>query len=320
MGIKQVFGQDYRHLLARISVVSLYGHIGKLGAYAKRGVAGQCPRSSSPCQEIRSSPPCHFRFGIFHAELAYHRQVFHVTVTTRLVQLMRTESRACRRRIGLDSVTFVQQSFLVKLLQQPPEGFDVTVIVSDVRVFHVHPITHFVGQVFPFLGEFHHILAACSIVVGHRNGFPDIFFRDAQRFLHAQFHRQPVRVPTGFALYLVALHGFVTAEDVLNGTRHDVVDARHSVGRGGAFIKHKRRTPFTFRHTAGENPVLVPLLQHFLVDVRKVERGILSKFLTHLYRIVLIVSIYNMVHTGLFSAMSLFFRLQIYKFIGENRP
>ena len=159
----------------------------------------------------------------------------------------------------------------MKLLQQPPQRFDVTVVIGDVGILHIHPITHFVGKVFPLLGKFHHILAAGGIVFGNGNSLTDIFFGDAERLFNTQFHRKPVRVPSGFALHLEALHGFVAAENILNGARHYMVNTRHAIGRGRSFEKHERRTTFTFCHTLGENLVFVPFLQHFLVYFRKVK-------------------------------------------------
>ena len=159
----------------------------------------------------------------------------------------------------------------MKLLQQPPQGFDVTIVIGDIRVLHIHPITHFVGKVFPLFGELHHVLAACGIIFGNGDSLTDIFFGNAERFFHTQFHRKPVCVPPGLTLHLETFHGFVAAENILNGASHYMVNTRHTVGRGRSFEKHERRTTFTFCHTLGENLVFVPFLQHFLIYFRKVK-------------------------------------------------
>ena len=237
--IQQGLGQDNRHLLAGVGVVGLHGHVVNLRSHTESRVAGQCPGCGGPGQEVGCAPGRHFGLGLLDAELSHYGQVLHVAVAPGLVQLVRTQSGAGSGRIGLDGVALVEESLLVELLQQPPQRFDVAVVVCDVGVFQVHPIAHLVGQVGPLLRKLHHVLAAGRIVVGHGDRLTDILLRDAQCLLHAQFHRQSVGVPSGLPLYLISLHGLVAAEDVLDGAGHHVVDARHTVGRGRPFIEHE---------------------------------------------------------------------------------
>ena len=148
-------------------------------------------------------------------------------------------------------------------------------------MFQVNPIAHTMRQVSPLLGELHHILAAGGIVVGHRDALADILLGNAQRLLHAQLHGQSVGIPSGLTLHLESLHRLVAAEDILDGASHHVVDARHTVGRGRTLEENKRRTSFALGHTLGEHIVRIPVLQHFLIDFRKVKFLIFSKFLSH---------------------------------------
>ncbi len=282
MRIEQCFCQNDGYLLAIIAVVGLHGHIVNLRPYTERGIAGQCPRSGSPCQEVRSPPLCHFRLWVLYLELPHYGCIFYVTVASGLVQLVRTESCTGSGRIRLYGISFIKQSFLVELFQQPPQGFDIAVVVSYIGVIHVHPVAHLVGQVFPLFGELHDVLAAGSIVFCHGNSLANILFGYTECLFHTQFHRQSVSIPSGFALYLKSLHRLVTAENVLNGASHYVVNARHTIGRGGAFEKHERRTTFTFCHTLDENLVFVPFLQHFSIHFGKVKFRIFGKLLTHL--------------------------------------
>ena len=94
----------------------------------------------------------------------------------------------------------------------------------------------------------------------------DVFLGDAEFLLHTEFNRQAVRVPTGFSLHLEALHRFVTAEHVLDGARHHVVNARMPVGRRGAFEKHIRGTALALCDAFVKEVSLVPLFEYFFVD------------------------------------------------------
>ena len=267
VSIKQSFRQHYGHLFPSISVVSLHSHIVYFRSYAQCRIRRQCPRSSGPCQEIRRSPFRHFGFRILHLELSYHSGVFHITVTARLVQLVRAQSCSGSRRVRLDGVAFIQQTFVIKLLQEPPQRFNIAVVISDIGILQIHPVTHLMSKVCPLFGKLHHVLTASCVVLGNRNGLSDILFGDMQCLFHTQFHRQSVSIPSGLTLYLEPFHGFIAAESIFNGTRHHVVNTRHTIGRGRSFIKHERRTSFTFCHTLGENIVFIPLLQHIFIDL-----------------------------------------------------
>ena len=85
-------------------------------------------------------------------------------------------------------VALVQEPFLVQLFQQIPQSFDVAVVVGDVRVAHVYPVSHLVRQIFPLAGELHDVGTAFFVVVGHGNRFPYVFFRDAEFLFYAQFN------------------------------------------------------------------------------------------------------------------------------------
>ena len=59
---------------------------------------------------------------------------------------------------------------------------------------------------------------AGAVVVVHRNFVPDIFLGDAEFFFHAEFDRQAMGIPTALAVHLESLHGFITANHILQGT------------------------------------------------------------------------------------------------------
>ena len=178
---------------------------------------------------------------------------------------MRAQACTSCRRIRLDGISLVQQTFLVKLLQQPPQSFNVTVIVGNVRIFQVYPVTHLMGKVSPFFRELHDIRAAMLVVVCHRNRFTDILFGNSKCLFHSQFHRKSVCVPSCFTLHLETFHGLETTECILNCTCHHVVNTRHTVSRGRTFVEHERRIPLTFCHTFREHIVFIPFFQHLLV-------------------------------------------------------
>ena len=122
-------------------------------------------------------------------------------------------------------------------------------------------------EVCPLLCELHHILTATGIIILNRNSFTDILLGYTQFFLYTKFNRQTMCVPTSLALYLKALHSFVAAEHVLNGTCHHMMNTGVSIGRRRTFKEYKRRTTFAFIHALVEQVLLVPLIEHLFINL-----------------------------------------------------
>ena len=117
MSVQQWFSQYHCHLFARITIVSLYSHIVNLRTDTQSCIRRQCPRSSCPRNKIRSTPFGHFRLRVLHFKLSHYCCILHVTIAAWLVQLMRAQACTSSWRIRLNGIAFIQQSFLVKLLQ-----------------------------------------------------------------------------------------------------------------------------------------------------------------------------------------------------------
>ena len=80
---------------------------------------------------------------------------------------MRAQSGAGSRRIWLDGLSLVEKPLVVNLLEEEPESLDVAVVICDVWIVHVHPVSYTLGHVHPLGGVFHHLLAACVVVLLH---------------------------------------------------------------------------------------------------------------------------------------------------------
>ena len=97
-------------------------------------------------------------------------------------------------------------------------------------------------------------------------------------------------VPAGLALHMKALHCLVTANNIFNGSRHDMMNAGHTVCRGRPLIKHESRTSLSLFHGSLEKGMLVPHLQHLFVDVGKVKLfAVFFEFLLILENVIIIV-------------------------------
>ena len=266
--VKQRLSHNNVDGCAAVGVEGVHQHVFDAGTYGEGSVRRQCPRGGGPCQYVHI-----FRFDIhakrqcligFEMEHRHAGGVLHIAVAAWHVELVRAEARASGGTEGLDGVAFVQQTFVIQVFKQEPQGFDIFVFESDIRVVEVHPIAHLTGEFVPEVLVFHHLFAAGAVVVVHADFLADVLLGDAEFFLHAEFHGQTVGVPAGFAVHKETLHSFVAAENIFYATCHNVVNARHSVCRRRTFVEYERRFSFGEFETFVEGVVFFPVTADFL--------------------------------------------------------
>ena len=118
------------------------------------------------------------------------------------------------------------------LLQAPPLGFDIGILVGDIGMLHVDPVADLLGHPFPLVQVLPHALLALG------DERLDAVLLDlglsvqAQRLLHFQLHGQAVRIPSGDAQDALSLHGLVPGDQVLDHPGLDMADMGLAVGRG----------------------------------------------------------------------------------------
>ena len=132
-------------------------------------------------------------------------------------------------------------------------------------------------------GVLHNLGTAGVVVVVNADFLADVFLGDAQLLLNAQLNGQAVSVPASLAVDQKALQRLVSADDVLNATRHNVVNARHSVSRRRTFEEDEFRVSRASVDTFLKGVVLVPLLKDVFVNLRQVQLLVFWKFTAHNY-------------------------------------
>ena len=285
-------GEHHDAFLARVAVGRLDDVVVDLLSDGQGRVGRQRPWRGRPGQQVHrqvaGSAAGHGANAVRavrqQAELGHHRGVGHVAVGAGLVELVAAESRAGLGAVGLNGVSLVEQALGVHLGEQPPHGLHVLRLVGDVRGLHVDPVSHAAGQVVPLRGVPHHGFATGRVVFLHGNGRANVFFGDAKGLLDPELHGQTVGVPTGFAFDPLALERAVTAEQILQGAGHHVVNAGLAIGRGRALEEDEAAALRAGVHTALEHVALLPLLHHLIGDGRQVQGASFWKTSGHGWR------------------------------------
>ena len=114
-----------------------------------------------------------------YLELGGTGGVLDISVASRLVELVVGKTGAGRRRVGLYGVALVEQPFAVQLFEHPPQSFYVFVIVGDIRIVHIHPIAHKLGEIAPLRRVGHDLATTGLVILLYAYLAADILFGDA---------------------------------------------------------------------------------------------------------------------------------------------
>ena len=189
-------------------------------------------------------------------------------------------------------MTLVEQTLFVDLLQAPPFGFDIVILVGDVRMLHVSPVADALAHFFP-LG----LILPDRLFAFLDERFDAVFLNlrlavQTQHLLDFQLDRQTMGIPARLAQNVVTLHRAIARDDVLDCARFHVSDMRLAV-RGGRSVKEReRRRTLAELDRLFENILVAPefddlflalsevhvgrnLLIHMLPPVTKIKSGLI---------------------------------------------
>ncbi len=178
---------------------------------------------------------------------------------------MRRERGFTAGTIRLDLIALIHHAAVMKLLQRPPDGLNVFVFKGDIGMSEINPISHFLCHLFPFTLVLPDRLPAFCVELCHAVPHDVILVLEPELFFDFDFHWEPMRIPTRFAVNLESLHGLISAHQIFQRSGHDMVDARTAVRRGRSFIKREPGFPFARSNALLENLALLPKPENLLL-------------------------------------------------------
>ena len=248
-------------------VVVLHQHVRHVGVHRDGGVGHQRPRRRRPHEQVG-------RVGVRagrQREPHVDRRVDDGLVPAGLAQLVVGQAGAAARAVRRDPVVLAEQTGLVDLLERPPDALDVVGVHRAVGLRGVDPEAHPLGHLLERVDVSHHRLATAGVELRHAERLDVGLAVEPQLLLHGDLDGQAVAVPAGTPRDVVALHGAVAGEDVLEHPRLDVVGAGHPVRGRRALVEVPRRTVVTAGYRLGEHAVRAPQVENLVVERRKVD-------------------------------------------------
>ena len=155
-------------------------------------------------------------------------------------------------------MALIQQALLVDGLEGPPLGLDVVIMVGDVGVLHVDPVTHLVGHFLPVVQVLPDRLLALA-----DEGLDAILFDlrlavQAEDLLDLQLNGQTMGIPAGLTQDVLSLHGVEAGEEILDDAGLDVADVGLAVGRGRAIVEGEGLAVLAVTKGTADHVVLLP--------------------------------------------------------------
>ena len=242
-GIQQSFRHDDIVILIFCFCISFFC------VYRQDDVGRQCPGCCCPSQEVCV-------FCIHHFEFCDRGCFFYIFIA--LSNFVRGQCCTTARAVGNYFVAFVQQAFVPDLFQCPPFGFDIFVMICYIRIIHISPEANTVRYITPFIFIFPYGFLTFCDEGFYAVTFDLIFTIQTQLFFNFQFYGQTVCIPAGFSQNLVALHCFVTRDQVFDGTSQDMTDVGHAVCCRRAIVECEYGSAFSCFDTFAKDIVVFP--------------------------------------------------------------
>jgi hypothetical protein len=183
------------------------------------------------------------------------------------------QSGAAPRAVRRDPVVLDEQPLVEDLLERPPHRFDVLGPHRPVGVLVVGPVPHTLAHRLERVDVSLDVLPALRVELRDAVRLDVRLSGEAQLGLHRELHRQAVTVPAGAARDVVALHRLEAREHVLEHARFDVVGSRHAVGGRRTLVESPGRAALGLLEAAREDPVLVPPLDHVVIERDEIDVG-----------------------------------------------
>src|SRR5688572_3673577 len=254
-------GEDDRPLLLAIPPHEL--HVRERGMHRERHVGDEGPRSCRPDEDSASGARLTPRSSV-ELQRDIHTGIPYILVA--LSDLVAGKRCPASRAVRENLVSTIQEILRMQRRQRPPYALHVVVRVRDVWVFVVEPVANARAQPLPVGAIPPHALATELIEALDADLLDLLFAADPQLLLDLDLHRQAMRVPPRLPEDAVSLHHAVATEEILDRAREHVMDTRLAVRRGWTLEEHEVLSTLTGLERAGEDVLLGPARQHFLLE------------------------------------------------------
>ncbi len=227
-------------------------------------VGVQSPRSRRPHEDARV-----LELGLVRVDRENQREGRVLTVLIALVRFEVRKRSGESRAVRLNAVALVDEALVEALLEHPPHRFHEVLVHGLVALVEVDPAAHAAHGLLPFAGVLEHLATAGFVELINTELLDFGNASETEFVLHERFNRKSVAVPTETAGNLLALHGPVTRNDILDGTGEQVTVVRKARCKRRTIVEGVR---FGFRTAVKgllEAFVLVPQAEHALFDLRE---------------------------------------------------
>ena len=169
-------------------------------------------------------------------------------------------------------MALVDKVLIPHLLQSPPFGLDVVVVICNIRIVHVSPEAYTVTHVLPLV-----LICPDGFLTLLDEGLYAVAFDlglavDTQSLLDFKLYRKSVCIPASLEDDGLALHSVISRDNVLNDSGLNMSDMRLAVSCRRPVIKSKSRSTVCLGSNALlVNVVVLPEFENLFLSVYEIE-------------------------------------------------
>ena len=178
-----------------------------------------------------------------------------------------------------DAMALVDAALVPKLLEDPPDRLHEVGVHGLVVVVEVDPAAHAGDGLAPLGDVLEHHRAALLVELVHAERLDLGRPRDAERVLRKGLDRQTVRIPAKAALHVLAAHGLVARDNVLDRAGEQVTVVRQPRRERRPVVELVAFLALISREGLLEHFGLGPILEDVLLHLR--ELGLVRHRLEH---------------------------------------
>src|SRR3989344_2200385 len=200
------------------------------GTHCEEEVTGESPRGRRPCEES-----CFWL--IQKRKNSDRRPIRNILVSKRHFKV--TQRRRAPRAHVHGFLSFVNEPFVMKRLERPPDAFHKIRIHRPVIPVHIHPSPRALHSSAPFFGITLH--GGAAAIIEPANALRLDILLTIQTFLlfHEIFDGQPVAIPPEAPVHSLPPHRLVARDHVFDRAREQMPVMRESRGERRTIVERK---------------------------------------------------------------------------------
>ena len=179
-------------------------------------------------------------------------------------------------------MSLINKPFLIHFFERPEYAFNIRILISDIRVVHIHPVSYLASKVFPHRLIFPNRLTTKVNKLLNAIIFNIFFAVETKFFFHLNLDRKAVCIPTCLTKDVISLHCLEAWNNIFHCTSKHMTNMRFAICSWRSIMQNKTFVRiFILMKSLFDNAVLFPKGKYFFFIFQKIKFAV--NFLIHFF-------------------------------------